>query len=430
VSIPELHYARSGGVAIAYQVVGAGPPVIYAPHLCSIEALWQAPHTRRFLDRLAERVQLIVFNPRGTGLSDRPRGISLESRMDDINAVLDATGLARATLFGVSESANVCALFASTFPERCEQLILFTPYETASGTDEERMRWITDMRDHWGERAWMETFAEGISPVYRRDPSLMDWFVWMQRAAASPGAATAFARMQMETDLTDVTPTIKVPTLVVHRSEDRAAARAFAERLPDGSSAEISGHAYDPYEHGDELTDLIVQVAHREPVPSTYDTVLATFLFTDLTDSTVMAAGMGDEAWRQLLATHHADVRRELARFRGTEVNTAGDGFFCRFDGPARAIACAQAIIDGGEPRGLVVRAGLHTGECTLVGGEPAGIAVHLAARVLGEANPGEVLVSRTVKDLVAGSGNAFEDRGEHTLKGIPGAWHLYAVER
>jgi class 3 adenylate cyclase len=221
-----------------------------------------------------------------------------------------------------------------------------------------------------------------------------------------------------------------VPTTVVHVSSDRAAAHEIAEQIPGATAVEVPGEGYDPYEGGDALTDLIIQVARRDSVPRVPDSVLATLLFTDLTDSTVMAAELGDREWRALLGRHHDDVRRELTRSRGIEIDSAGDGFFCRFDGPARAIDCGLAIVEAGTALGVKVRAGLHTGECQLVGPKPAGIAVHIGARVLGYAEPGEVLVSRTVKDLVAGSGITFDDRGEHTLKGVPGTWQLYAVRR
>ena len=430
--IPDVRYARTGCVAIAYQSAGDGPPVVYAPHLCTIDALWRAPHSRAFLDRLTDDVHLIVFNPRGTGLSDRPRHVTLESRMDDIAAVVDAENLDPITLLGVSESANACALFAATFPERCRNLILFTPYASVEMDEHERADWIRSMREHWGERAWMEEFATGINPGYARDPATMEWFVWMQRAAASPSAAAAFATLQMDTDITDVLPSIRVPTVIAYRAEDQASALEVARLIPDSTVVEFGGSGIDPYgmpgdEHG-ELAELTVATAMGDPTPEIPDSVLATLLFTDLTDSTVMAAELGDVEWRRTLTEHHAEVRRELSRFRGTEVDTAGDGFFCRFDGPARAIGYAHAIVEAGRTRGLVVRAGVHTGECAVMGSRLAGISVHIGARVLGQARPGEVLVSRTVKDLVAGSGIGFDDRGDHALKGVPGTWQLYAA--
>jgi class 3 adenylate cyclase len=430
VDIPDARYARAGGVAIAYQSVGDGPPLIYAPHLCTIEALWRAPHCRRFLDRLAERLQLIVYNPRGTGLSDRPRTVTLESRMDDITAVMEATGLDRASLFGVAESANVCALFASTYPERCRNLILHWPYAALEEDEETKSSWVREAREHWGERSWMEEFGREINPLYGRDPELMDWFVWMQRAAASPGAAAEFTRMQIDTDIGDVLPTIRVPTVVVYPSGTADAARDVAARIPNATAVSTPGDSVDPYTDGDQLSDLLIRVVQDAPLPQLSDSVLATLLFTDLTDSTSMAATMGDRAWKDLLGQHHEDVRRALTRYRGTEVDTAGDGFFCRFDGPARAIECAKAIVAEGAARGLRVRAGLHTGECELLGPKPAGIAVVIGARVMSHAEPGEVIVSRTVTDLVAGSGNTFLPRGEHILKGVPGTWALFAVER
>ena len=427
--IPDVHYARSGGVAVAYQVVGEGPTVMYAPHLCTIDALWREPYTRRLLDKLSEQTRLILFNPRGTGLSDRPRGVTLESRMDDMIAIVEAIGVDRITLFGVSESANVCALFASTYPERCDNLVLFMPYITATPDPEEGFAWIREMREHWGERAWMEEFALEINPEYGRDPELLDWFIWMQRAAASPESAAAFARMQAETDMREVLPAIKVPTLVLHRAHDRDNAQAFAEPILGAEILEVSGNGYDPYPSTDEIAGAVVSRARQERSRAVPETVLTTLLFTDLTDSTATAARLGDRAWRELLDQHHGDVRRELARFRGVEVDSAGDGFFCRFDGPARAIACARTIIEIATTRDLTVRAGLHTGECELVGSKPAGLAVHIGARMLNEAGNREIVVTSTVRDLVAGSGFSFEDRGEHELKGVPGAWRVFAVE-
>ena len=415
-------------MSIAYQSVGDGPALIYAPHLCTIDALWQARHTRAFLDRLVEHVRLVVFNPRGTGLSDRPRTVTLESRMDDISAVMDAEGIDQATLFGVAESANVCALFASTYPERCRNLILHWPYAALDEDEETKNAWVREAREHWGERTWMEEFARDISPAYGRDPDLMDWFVRMQRAAVSPSAAAEFTRMQIDTDIGDVLPTIRVPTVVVYPSGTSEPARDVATRIPNATAVSLPSEGIDPYTDAEQLTDLLIRAVHEAPLPQLSESVLATFLFTDLTDSTSLAAAMGDLAWKDLLGQHHDDVRRALSRYRGIEVDTAGDGFFCRFDGPARAIECAKAIVADGAARGLQVRAGLHTGECELLGPKPAGIAVVIGARVLGHAESGEVLVSRTVKDLVAGSGNLFDDRGEYTLKGVPDTWTLYAV--
>lgn len=428
--IPDVRYARTGGVSIAYQSVGDGSPLVYAPHLCTIEALWRAPHTRAFLDRLSERLQLIVYNPRGTGLSDRPRTVTLESRMDDITAVLDAVGLDRASLFGVAESANVCALFASTYPERCRNLILHWPYAAMDEDEATKNGWVAEAREHWGERAWLESFAREINPAYARDPQLMDWFVWMQRAAVSPNGAAEFTRMQLDTDIGDVLPTIKVPTLVAYPSSQGAAARQVADRIPDATAVSLPSDGIDPYSDAEQLTELIIRAVLDDDLQYVPDSVLATLLFTDLTDSTSMAAEMGDRAWKDLLGLHHDDVRRAVSRFRGTEIDSAGDGFFCRFDGPARAIECAKSIVADAAERGLQVRAGVHTGECELLGPKPAGIAVVIGARVMGIAQPGEVLVSRTVTDLVAGSGNTFLPRGEHTLKGVPGTWALFAVER
>jgi class 3 adenylate cyclase/pimeloyl-ACP methyl ester carboxylesterase len=432
-AIPDVRYARTAGVAIAYQRVGDGPPVVYAPHLCTIDALWEGPRSGPFLRRLAERVQLIVFNPRGTGLSDRPVGVTLESRMDDIVAVLDAEGIERVTLFGVAESANACLLFASTYPERCARLILYTPYPGLGADEADIAAAVKETRERWGDRSYMEGFAGEINPAYRSDPDQLEWFIRTQRAAASPRAAADFVRMQLATDIGDVIGSVRVPTIVVALDEhdDRimsAGPRTVAEALPNATLVTFPGAGIDPYSRASDLIELIDRAAHDRDVAAVPDSMLATLLFTDLTDSTVLAAEMGDAAWRRTLAEHHEDVRRDLATYRGIEVDTAGDGFFCRFDGPARAIACAEAIIGQARLRGLEVRAGIHTGECEMVGDKPAGIAVHIGARLLGAARPGEILVSRTVRDLVAGSGYVFDDRGDHQLKGVPGSWQVFAV--
>ena len=248
-------------------------------------ALWREPYTRRLLDKLSEQTRLILFNPRGTGLSDRPRGVTLESRMDDMIAIVEAIGVDRITLFGVSESANVCALFASTYPERCEHLVLFMPYIVATRDPEEGAATVREMREHWGERAWMEEFASFINPEYGRVPELLDWFIWMQRAAASPESAAAFARMQVETDMREVLPAVKVPTLIVHRAHDRDDARAFAEPIHGAEILEVAGIGYDPNSSTDELAGAVVSRARQDILPAVPETVLTTLLFTDLTDS-------------------------------------------------------------------------------------------------------------------------------------------------
>ena len=433
--VPEVRYARAGGVAIAYQVVGAGPPdVVYAPHLTNLWSLWTGEYYASCLRRLAGEVRLIVFNPRGTGLSDRPRNVTLEARMDDITAVLDAVGIERATVFGVAESANVCALFAATYPERCERLALWQPYARSVRSDDYpygllEADWIAsvrDVRERWGERELLTEWAEFLDPAILEDRGRLEHFVWMHRLSASPAAAADFRRMQLETDITDVLGSIRVPTLIFHRSHLRGPAEYVAARIPAAQVVELGGVSAGPY--SEDAIAALVDFVRGEVPRAVPESVLATVLFTDLVGSTARAADLGDRGWRDLLTRHHADVRRELARFRGAEVDTAGDGFFCRFDGPARAMACARAIVEGARHHDLEVRAGIHTGECELVGEKVAGIAVVTGSRISSLATPGEVLVSQTVKDLVAGSGFAFEERGEHELKGVPGAWRLYAV--
>jgi class 3 adenylate cyclase len=429
--VPDVRYARSGGVAIAYQVAGDGPrTLVYAPHLTNLWSLWTMSFCRPFLDRLAAELRLVVFNPRGTGLSDRPRNVTLEARMDDIGAVLDDLGLDAAPLFGVGESANVCALFAATYPERCERLALFSPYARAvrsesyehGSSEEEWLAFVRDMRDRWGERAFLERFSQALVP----EADDLAPFVWMHRLAVSPSAAADFARMTMETDVTDVLSSIRVPTLVLYRARSRDASRYVADRIPGARTLEFGGENVGPYTV--DVAQALVSFVHDEGAAAVPDSVLATVLFTDLVGSTERAAALGDRAWGEVLERHQAAVRVELGRHRGVEVDTAGDGFFCRFDGPARAIACARRIVEGASEISLDVRAGIHTGECELVGGKVAGIAVVIGSRISSLARPGDVLVSGTVKDLVAGSGFAFEDRGEHELKGVPGAWRLYAV--
>jgi len=434
-AFPDVRYARAGGVAIAYQVIGdADETIVYAPHLTNIYLLWQGKYTARFLQRLTEGARLIVFNPRGTGLSDRPRNVTLEARMDDVTAVLDAEGLGRATLFGVGESANVCALYAATFPERCERLVLFSPYarltrsETypAGISEDEALARMRATREQWGERPFLRAIAAAVDPRLLENEEDFDWFVWMHRLSASPAAAADWVRMAIETDITDVLGSIRVPTLVLHREDASEDALFVAERIPRVTVRQLGGVGIGPYD--DAAADALLAFVHGNAALAVPDTILTTVLFTDIVGSTDIAVELGDRRWAETLDEHHRAVRRTLATFRGLEVDTAGDGFFCRFDGPARAIACARVIVEDARQAGLQIRAGVHTGECELRGDKVAGLAVHVGARVAAAATAGEVLVTQTVCDLVAGSDLIFEDRGEHQLRGIPHRWHLYAA--
>ena len=434
--IPDVRYAQAGGVAIAYQVVGGGPTdLVFPTFMTSLFALWIEPRIRGFLEQLATETRLIVLNPRGIGLSDRPRGVTLEARMDDILAVLDSLGIARASLLGVGESANVCALFAASYPERCQRLVLYSPYARGlrsadypyGPTDEQAHAYLATVRAHYGEREFCRGLLKVLSPNQASDEGHLDWIVWSQRLAASPSSAVEFWRMTFDTDITPILGSIRVPSLILHRADTRGPSEHVATRIPGARSLELPGKgvaiAQDPT-----VADATLAFLRGEAPAVIPDSVLATVLFTDIVDSTAHALRLGDRGWKELLERHHAAVRLELARYRGTELDVAGDGFFCRFDGPARAIACARAIVQSVAGLGLDVRAGIHTGECEVVGGKVAGVAVNIGARIAATAGAREVLVSSTVKDLVAGSDLRFEARGERQLKGIPGNWRLYAA--
>ena len=442
---PETRYAKSGPVNIAYQVVGAGPPdLVYVDVVSHIELDWEIPARARFLNRLASNCRLVRVNQRGIGMSDRdPGSPTLETRMDDIRAVLDAIPSQRAVLFGLGDASPLSVLFAATYPERTAGLILMnaaprfvkSPSLPWLPTREEMQRQADDLERHWSDPSFAYQFLSASNPSASEEDvrSLAHVF----RLSASPGAVAAYIRASIDTDVCDVLPLIRVPTLVMHRRDgggwDIRSGRYLAEQIPGARLAELPGadfspHVGDPEPLFAEVESFLAGVVagtHREVEP---DRVLATVLFSDIVGSSEKAVALGDRAWRELLLRHHALVRRELVRFRGQEVDTAGDGFFASFDGPARAIQCGCAIAEAMPELGLEVRVGLHTGECELVDGKVAGIAVHTGARVAANAQPGEVLVSSTVRDLVAGSGLTFEDRGSHELKGIPGEWQLYAV--
>ena len=439
-SLPKTQYAKSGDLHIAYQVTGQGPlDLVWIPGFVShLECMWEHPWPRRLLERLGSFSRLIRFDKRGTGLSDRVGSIpTLEQRMDDVRAVMDAAGSERAALFGISEGGPMSILFAATYPERTTALALHGSYARRSWapdhpfghTGEEWSRAIAAIEDTWGDPAGIDVRAPGAT----EDVSYRQWWATFQRLAASPGAAVAVMEMNKEIDVRPVLPTIHVPALVLHRKGDRVVhveqGRYLAAHIRGARLVELPGADHTPWV-GDmdpisnEVEEFLTGRRHEVEV----DRVLATVLFADVVGSTERAAALGDRKRRELLGEYYALARRELARFRGREVDTAGDGFFAAFDGPARAIRCAEAISAGVEPLGVRIRTGLHTGECEVIGDKVGGIAVHIGARVAGLAGPGEILVSGTVRDLVAGSGIRFEERGAHTLKGVPGEWRLFAV--
>lgn len=434
-SVPEVHYARSGDVSIAYQLVGDSPrDLVFVPTFSNLVYPWWNESFRNFYERLGTFARLILLDKRGTGLSDRPRDLgTLETRIDDIRAVLDAAGSNRATLLGTGEGGQICALFAATYPERTQALILYgTPARAVRETDypfgptlEQWHTQLREIREKWGEREYFERQAREAFGA-TADDELVDWFVECQRFCASPGAAVAFYRSYGDTDIRDVLPTVRVPTLVLYRPWNRDQSLDLAGRIPEARAVELPGTE----------RSIIIGEGPREierfiagaPVELVSNRVLTTVLFTDIVGSTEQVLSLGDSGWSDLLTRHRNAVRGELARFRGTEVDTAGDGFFATFDGPARAILCAREVMADAHELGLSVRAGVHTGECDMSGEKVVGVAVHIGARVAAEARPGEILVSRTVKDLVAGSGLEFEDQGVRDLKGVPEPWQLFAV--
>jgi class 3 adenylate cyclase/pimeloyl-ACP methyl ester carboxylesterase len=433
--VPDIRYARSGGVAVAYQVVGQGSQeLVFVPFLSSLISIWELPAMRDFFDRLAVETRLTILNPRGMGLSDRPRNVTLEDWAADVLAVLDAQEIERASFFATGDSANACLLLAASFPERVDRLVLLSPFarrirggDYEIGTPEDDLlAFLRTVRNHWGEREFMRELASEINPQWADDEEYLDWFVWNHRQSSSPASAAEFWRMQIGTDITDVLGSVRVPTLVLHRRANTATAEYVSERISGSTLVEVPG------EGGTPATGPIIEAAlafvRGEVAHATPDTILATLLFTDLVGSTALAAELGDRRWREILESHHQAVRREVARHRGTIVDSAGDGFFCRFDGPARALSCAREILASGPALGLAVRAGVHTGECELSGDKPVGLAVVIAARIAALAGTGEVLVSQTVTDLVAGSDLAFEERGSHELKGVPGKWRIHAL--
>ncbi len=438
----KTKYTRSGDIHIAYQAVGEGPlDLVYVPGWVShVELAWEEPTLARFLRRLASFSRLIAFDKRGTGLSDRVTNDqlpTLEERMDDLRAVMDAVGSERAALCGVSEGSNLCALFAATYPERTTALVMcgafakriWSPDYPWAQTPEERELAYEMVENEWGSMMDLSHYV----PSKINDEAFAQRLAKYFRHSASPGAAVALLRMNTEIDIRAILPTIRVPTLVIHRTGDRDAnveeGRWLAARIAGARFTELPGEDHFPWVGDqdailDEIQEFLTGV---RPTPES-DRELSTLLFTDIAGSTELITRLGDQAWQELLERHHAMVREELSRFRGHEVDTAGDGFFAAFDGPARAVRCALSVVGAGQQFGIKIRAGLHTGEIQVMGPKISGIALHIAARVVATAKPSEVLVSSTVKDLVAGSGIRFADRGTHVLKGVSGEWHLFAA--
>jgi class 3 adenylate cyclase len=435
-----ISYTKSRGLSIAYAVRGDGPiDLVIAPGFVShIEAALEQPALEGFLNRLASFARVIVFDKAGTGLSDPIEEVTtLEERMEDLVAVLDAVGSEHVALFGVSEGAPMCALFAASHPERTRALIMYGSYAKGIADDDypwaplrEQVELGAEMIEElWGTGVLLDVYA----PSRAEDPEFARWWARYQRLAASPGMAKAVARLAAEVDIREVLPAISAPTLVLHRSGDLLwpveGARFVSEQIEGARLVVCDGIDHFPF--AGDTDQLLSEIetfltgSRAEPDP---ERQLLTVLFTDIVDSTRRGAELGDRRWRHLLEGHDVVVREQLSRFRGQEVKTTGDGFLATFDGPARGIHCARAIAEGVQPLEIEVRAGLHTGECEVRGDDIAGIAVNIGARISALADPGQVLVSSTVRDLVVGSDFDFEPRGEHALKGVPGEWSLFSV--
>ena len=438
---PLVRYARSGDLNVAYQVSGEGPIdlVLISGFVSHLEKDWEEPRHAHFLERLSSIARLIRFDKRGTGLSDRPPGLpDLETRMDDVRAVMDAVGSRRAVLFGYSEGAPMAILFTASYPERARALILYGAYAKRLDPDDDypwaptreaRAAYADDLERDWGFESDMKLMCPSADEVMAR------WWGERCRAAASPGAVKALVEMNSQIDVRPLLPAIHVPTLVLNRGTDFDVrveeGRYIAERISGARFVELPGADHFVGIDPDQILDVVEPflaefgAAH---LPSHEDRVLVTLLVTDIVGSTRTAATLGDRSWRDLVERHYEIVRAELARYRGREIDSAGDGILASFDGPARAVRCATAITDAVRSLGVVIRAGVHTGEVEIAEGRMRGIAVHIAARVAAAADPGEVLVSQTVKDIVSGSGLEFADRGRRTLAGVPGEWQLHAV--
>jgi class 3 adenylate cyclase/dienelactone hydrolase len=433
---PETHYAKSGDLHIAYQVFGAGSVdlVLVPGFISNVEETWDSPSAARWLERLGRFARVIAFDKRGTGLSDRVESApSLDERMDDARAVMDAAQSKRAVLLGISEGGSLATLFAASHPDRCISLILYGAFAKFSGwypTEEKLAAFYRYVEEKWGtgESVWK------YAPSMADDAGFKKSWARHERVGATPAAAKALMRMNQEIDISGVLSAIRVPTLVIHRTDDAAVGiedgRFLAAHIPNARLAEFAGADHLPYigENADDITDEIEEFVTGSRPDVEADRVLATVLLTDIVDSTKRASDLGDRRWRALLDQHDDLVRQEISRLRGREVKSLGDGFLATFDGPARAVRCAAAIVQRVSPLDLQVRCGLHTGEIELKGTDIAGIAVHIAARISAQAQGGQVLVSGTVRDLVAGSGLRFVDEGARSLKGISDEVRVFSV--
>jgi len=438
--MPETNYAKSGDVSIAYQVFGSGSlDLIYVMGWVSnIEYFWQEPSMNRFLRRLSTFSRLILFDKRGTGLSDKMANLpTLEQRMDDVRAVMDAVGSEKAALFGVSEGGPMSALFAATYPERTRALIMYGSYAKRvwsidypwAPTTEQRQIFFDAIKNGWGGVVDLKTLA----PNAMNDERFKQWWTAYLRHSASPADALALAKMNTEIDIRHILPAIHVPTLILHRTGDLdisvEGSRYMVQQIPNAKFVELAGNDHLPWVGDTEkLLNEIEIFLTGELQTSEPDRILVTCLFTDIVGSTEAVQSLGDERWRDLLQSHNEVVRNQLIHYKGREIKTTGDGFLGTFDGPARAVRCACSIRDELRQLGIEIRAGLHTGECEIIDDDISGIAVHITARIMSKAMPGEILSSSTVKDLVAGSGIQFEKKGPFSLKGIPVEWEIYAV--
>jgi pimeloyl-ACP methyl ester carboxylesterase len=437
---PDTKYASSGGINIAYQVIGDGPLdlVLVPGWVSNIEVFWEEPNFARFLRELSSFARLILFDKRGTGLSDRVVDVStLEQRMDDVRAVLDAIGSKRAALLGYSEGGPMCALFAATYPERTSALIMVGSYARRlrtsdypfGPTPEQHDAWLVEITRNWGGPVGLEDRA----PTLANDLSFRQWWSHFLRASCSPSAVLALTKANAEIDIRYILTSIQVPTFILHCSGDKTMevghSQYLADQIPGAKLVLVDSDDHLPWASGAaEIVSNTREFLTGRRHEHHSDSVLSTIMFTDIVGSTEKVIAAGDRQWTDLLEAHNAAVRRELATYRGREVNTTGDGFVAIFDGPARAVRCAFAVKEAVRRVGIEIRSGIHTGECEMRRDSISGVSVHIAARIAALASAGNVVVSRTVKDLVAGSGISFDDLGDHTLKGVPDQWRLYQV--